>query len=137
MKFALILALIAPLAACRAPSGGIDYGATADAIALYRQDVMDVAFLAEPETQVRLQELGAAIERVESALRMADSGGASSAAEQALALADLIALELAPESELRFYIALAKIAMRHVQAGQPTEVVLPDEIDTSPIPEQR
>ena len=127
MKFHLILALLAPLCACRTTSGDIDYAATADTIALYRQDVLDVIYLAEPETQERVQDLAQMIQRVESALRLADAGTASSAAAQALALADAIALELAPDSELRFYIALAKIALRHVQAGEPGEVVPPDE----------
>lgn len=126
MKIAVILALLAPLAACHSTGGGgIDYQATADTIALYRQDVQDVIFLASPETQARVQALAHDLQRVEEALRMADTGSASSAASSALALADALVAELAPESEVRFYVALAKIALRHVQAAQFSEVVPP------------
>lgn len=127
MRLPVILALLAPLCACRAPSGAIDYHATADAVALYRQDVLDVIYLADPETQAKVYELAAAIERVETALRLSDAGSASSAASVALAIAEALVLELAPNSEVRFYIALAKIALRHVQAGAPGDVVPPDE----------
>lgn len=129
MKLVTILALLGPLCACASTGSGIDYDATADTIALYRQDVLDVAYMADPETQVRVQQLGAAIQRVEEALRLADSGTAASAAAQAIALAESIALQLAPDSDVRFYIALAKIALRHVQAGQSGEVVAPGQLE--------
>lgn len=129
MKLA-ILALLVPLGACRAPSGGIDYAATADTIALYRQDVLDVLYLADPKTQERVNDLAEAIVRVEESLRMADVGTASSAASLALSLAEALVRELGPESELRFYIAIAKIALRHVQSGETAEVVAPIELDS-------
>ncbi len=127
MRLPLVLALVAPLCACGSlgASRGLDPVAVADTIALYRQDVLDVAYLADPETQAEIVRLAAAIERVEAALRMADQGSASSAASMALSIAEGIVAQLAPESEVRFYIALAKIALRHVQVGSTSEVVAP------------
>ena len=127
MRLPLILALVAPLCACGSlgSARGLDPAAVADTIALYRQDVLDVAYLADPETQVEIVRLAAAIERVEAALRLSDQGSASSAAEMALSIADSIAAQLSPDSEVRFYIALAKIALRHVQVGSTSEVVAP------------
>ena len=130
MRLQIILALVAHLCACGSmgSSRGLDPVAVADTIALYRQDVLDVAYLADPATQAEIVRLSAAIERVESALRMSDHGSASSAASMALSIAEGIAAHLAPESEVRFYIALAKIALRHVQVGSMSEVVAPQDL---------
>ena len=139
MRLPLILALIAPLCACRSAgaSDGLDLDAVADTIGLYRQDVLDVAYLADPHTHAEIRRFAEAVERVEEALRMADSGSASSAAASALAIADSVVARLSPDSEVRFYLALAKIALRHIQVGSTTEVVTPQALaDGAAVPAQ-
>lgn len=103
-------------------SVGPDLGALADEVALYRADVHALAPLASPDTQAKLVKLDAAIVKVEMALRAADQGGPLADvydyARAALTIADMIALELAPDSDLRFAVAIARVVLNHIATGQ-------------------
>jgi len=121
-----LLALILAPACASFGDGQVDLGRVADEIALVRADVRDVAPMASPLTQEKLAKLDEATGKLEDALRRAAVGGPISdvreAAQVALSLADAVLLELAPESDAHFYVALAKIALRHVARGEMEEV---------------
>lgn len=122
MKRILSALLATILASCPGPGVNPSWPAeTADTLALYRQDVMDVAYLASPETEAKLRELNTMLLQVEDRLRRADISGASDAIDAAILLADEIVQALAPDSDLRFYLALTKIALRHARQGQTVE----------------
>lgn len=134
-----LLALIAPLllGACalfRSESGDIDLRKVADQVELVRKDVADLSYLATPELQAKLVKLDHAVLRVEDALRFAGAGGpigdVRTAAGEALALADALLTDLdvtgQPQpSNLRLYLALARIALRHLNLGD-TEAAAED-----------
>lgn len=124
MKHALLALLLLTSCALFRP-GGPDLGALADEVALYSGDVEAVAPLASPELQDDLARLLVALDRVEAALRAADTGAPLQSvydyAKAALSIADAIALELAPDSDLRFAIALARVFLNHLAAGQVEE----------------
>ncbi len=116
------------LASCSAlGSGGVDLAQAADHVALYRHDVEDAAQLASPETRARVLELAQAVQHVEAALRMASQGGSiddvASAAEAALAITEALLPVTEEGSDARFAIALLRIVLRHVAAGDMSEVV--------------
>jgi len=120
----ILLLALAPACALFRSEGGLDLGALADQVALVRQDVADLAPLASPETQLRLAELDKAVHGVEDALRAAGAGGpvtdVTTAAQAALAVADQL-LQAMPQDEvgdIRLYVGLARIALRHLAAAR-------------------
>jgi len=123
----LLTLLVAPACAALGGDGQVDLAAVADQVALVRADVRDVAPMASPLTQEKLAKLDVSVGKLEDALRRAAVGGPISdvreAAQVALSLADSVMLELAPESDARFYVALAKITLRHVARGEMEQVV--------------
>lgn len=102
---------------------GVDLAQLADEIALYRQDVQDLAPVASPETKAKIAQIAAAIVEVELALRAAaaETGPVSDAIEAAraaLVLADALIPTTPEGSDLRLYLGVARIVLRHVAAGQ-------------------
>ena len=111
-----LLALAPVLSGCMSPGGGLDFGATADEVALVRLDIADVATVAEPELQEDLSRLAAALEQVELMLRAADVGGPVVDLRSAVVAAQGV-VELLPQSEAT---VAAKILLRRVAARLPS-----------------
>jgi hypothetical protein len=121
MKLDLAACLLASCASTGG-GGGHDLAQLAKQVELVRLDVMDLAYLAQPETQEDLRAFSLTVMDVEAALRIAAEGGSVSsvtaAAEAALLIAERLVARAEPGSDLRFCLALARIAMRHIAAAR-------------------
>ena len=111
------------LASCalfaRVDGGDTDLAQAADQVALFGQDIADLAPLAKPQTAVLIEELLIYVGRAEAALRAAGMGGriadADAALDAALAFADVVLDQVDPDSDLRVAVAAARIVLRHAR----------------------
>lgn len=117
---------------------GVDLALLADEIAVVRGDVADLVALATPETQARMAKLDASVYQVEIALRLAATGGpvsdVTSAAKAALSIADGILAGMPDTGDLRLYVGLARIVLRHVAAEQFSEAE--EDVQSAPVTEK-
>lgn len=108
----------------RAPDGGlnVDFVRLADEINLVQQDISDLMVVADQDMYTDWLALTVEIDRVEASLRLAGSGGPvesiTQAALAALGIADAMAASADPQSDLRFYIGVARITLRHLAAAE-------------------
>ena len=120
------LVALAPSCAIFQNPEGLHLEQIAEEVELYRQDLLTLAPLASPELQETLVELDRRMLEIEKALQAASHGGPvhdiTSAAQAALDLAAVIAAALPAENDLRFAIAVAQIALRHLAAAEFSEI---------------